>query len=212
MMRKKDYTGERFGMLTVLSYSKTIKGHKYYKCQCDCGNIKDISGSHLVTGASKSCGCMVVKTTIKRSTTHGQSHTRLFSIWQGMKDRCYNSNSAVYKYYGKRGITISDEWKNDFSAFQKWSMEHGYSDDLSIERIDVNGNYDPSNCEWITLKDQAKNRTTSRYITINGITKQMIDWCKESPVTTTTVYKRIRDGWNVIDALTKPDQRKTSIR
>jgi hypothetical protein len=94
----------------------------------------------------------------------------------------------------------------------KWSSNNGYSNELTIERIDVNDDYKPSNCKWITLKDQAKNKTTSRYITINGITKQMIDWCKESPVSTTTVYKRMRDGWNVIDALTKPDQRKLSIR
>ena len=209
MMKVKDYTGVRFGMLTVLRPAYIKKGHKYYTCRCDCGNIKDISGSHLATGASKSCGCGVVRATIKRNTTHGLSKTRLFSIWMGMKRRCFNPNEPSYQYYGGRGITMCKEWKSDFMNFHDWSIENGYSDNLSIDRINADGNYEPTNCRWANAKEQASNKTNNHIVTINGVSKPIMEWCKEYSVTATTVYQRMRNGWNEIDAITKPDQRKS---
>lgn len=213
-MKAKDYTGERFGKLLVIGVSerKDKTGHKFYRCLCDCGKEKDISGSHLATGASKSCGCEVGSSAKKRNTTHGMSHSRLFSIWMGMKKRCTNANDRSYKHYGGRGINICDEWKADFMSFYDWSINNGYTEDLSIDRIDVNGNYEPSNCRWVSRLEQAKNKRSNHEVTINGKTQLITDWCKESPVTATTVYARLRQGYKVKDAIFMPDQRRTSPR
>lgn len=210
MMEPKDYTGKRFGKLIVLGISdkKGKSGHKYYRCLCDCGNEKDISASHLATGASKSCGCGVRLATIKRNTTHGLSKSRLFTKWMNMKSRCSNPNDKAYAYYGGKGIKVCDEWQTNFMAFYDWSMSNGYSDNLTIERIDVNGDYMPNNCKWIPFCDQAKNKSNNRFVEINGTKKLISEWCKESPVSMTTIYQRIRNGWNEIDAITMPDQRK----
>lgn len=207
-MSAKDYTGNRYGMLTVLGVAYKKSGHKYYTCKCDCGNTKVISASHLVTGASKSCGCMVRRSTIERNTTHGQSKTRLYTIWTSMKKRCFDPNSHAYHLYGNRGITVCDEWKESFESFRDWSIANGYSDSLSIDRIDVDGNYEPGNCRWTTAIGQARNKRNNRVVTINGVTKFMVDWFEESPVSITTIYQRLRNGWNVEDAILKPDQRK----
>lgn len=207
-MRLRDLTGKKYGQLTTLGVDKIVKGHKYYLCRCDCGSVKSISGSHLVTGATQSCGCLKSHRTTERNTTHGKSNTRLFSIWQGMKKRCNNSNNQAYKYYGARGIHVCGEWINDFSKFYNWSISNGYSDNLTLERIDVNGNYEPKNCKWIPFEDQARNRRDTTHITINGETKRMSEWAKESPVTTTTIYQRIKDGWTIEDAILTPPHKK----
>ena len=207
-MKARDLSGNTYGHLTVLNYDKTIKGHKYYLCKCDCGKIKSISGSHLSTGSSKSCGCKVAEKTIERNTTHSLSKTRLYHIWIGMKERCLNPNSHAFKNYGGRGIHICNEWLNDFVEFYKWSIANGYSDDLTIERIDVNGNYEPQNCTWISLSEQNKNKRNVIYITINGITKSITKWADDSPVNLVTIYKRLQRGWDYETAITAPDQRK----
>lgn len=204
-MRERDLTGLQFGDLTVISLALREKGkRKYYRCQCSCGNIKDISASHLVTGASRSCGCKVRERTIERNLKHGDTNTRLFSIWSSMRKRCNNKNDM---HYGGRGISVCNEW-NDYQTFKEWSIASGYDDNLTIERIDVNKGYCPQNCTWIPLSKQAKNKTNSRYVTINGKTALITEWCKVAPVTVTTVYQRIRNGWNVEDALTLTDRRK----
>lgn len=208
MMIAKDYSGMRFGKLTVLRLSYVRKGHKYYTCQCDCGRIKDICGSHLATGASRSCGCMVREATIRRNTTHGQSKTRLFSIWSSMRERCSNKNLKAYKWYGGRGITVCPEWNESFENFKDWSMKNGYSESLSIDRINNDGNYEPNNCRWVGAKEQARNSRNNHVVTINGVSKIITEWFEESPVTHTTIYQRIKDGWEVQDAIMKPDQRK----
>lgn len=209
-MKAKDYTGQRFGKLVVLGLSEKRgkSGHKYYRCLCDCGKEKDISASHLVTGASKSCGCGVLLALKKRNTTHGMSRSRLFTIWMGMKRRCMNPNEKSYVYYGGRGISICDEWKADFMAFHDWSVNNGYAENLSIDRIDSDGNYEPSNCRWVPLSEQNRNKRDNHLVTINGKTQLMSDWCKESKVSMTTVYERLRKGYKIEDALFAPDQRQ----
>lgn len=150
----KDLSGMRFGMLTVVKRGENDKNrHAMWYCKCDCGKAILVSSSALLNGNQKSCGC-----SNKRRTSHGESKSRLYHIYSGMKQRCYNPNNNRYEYYGARGIQLCDEWKSNYGAFAEWSKAHGYSDSLSIDRIDVNGDYSPDNCRWIPLEDQSKNR------------------------------------------------------
>lgn len=164
----KDLHGQRFGRLVVLDSHKTIDGVTYWECICDCGNHSNVSTIKLTSGHTKSCGCLIKETTGEINKTHGKSNTRLYRIYQGMKARCYRKSTHNYFRYGGRGITVCDEWLDDFMNFYNWSMENGYSDGLSIDRIDNNGNYCPNNCRWVTATYQANNRRTSRYITVDG--------------------------------------------
>ena len=153
--------GKQYFYLTPISVaeppSNTSDQHKYFLCECVCGNKKVVSSANIGHG-TKSCGC-------KRfgvPKTHGYaSHKRydnLYHIWNGMKFRCENPNSKDYKHYGQRGIKINDEWRHDFLSFRKWSLEHGYQVGLTIDRIDVDGNYEPSNCRWITREENNRNK------------------------------------------------------
>lgn len=121
-----------------------------------------------------------------------------------MKTRCYNTNSPTYKNYGGRGIKVCDEWVNNFEAFYKWSMENGYKDGLQIDRIDNDGDYGPSNCRWVTSKENYNNRRTSRFVTINGETKTIAQWCEIYNIKDNVVRARISRGWDEVKAITTP--------
>lgn len=138
-------------------------------------------------------------------TKHGKSRTRLYKIYHGMKQRCLNPNNPEFKNYGGRGITICDEWLADFMSFYEWAKENGYEENLSIERKNVNGNYEPDNCEWIPLSKQCWNRTDTHYITANGITKTIKQWSDISGVPMTVINARIdKFGWSPEDAVSIP--------
>jgi len=158
----KDRIGKKFGKLTIINVIKNKGKKTYVLCKCDCGNTKQIRLDGITSGLVVSCGCFNKEQAIKtgkKKRTHGKTHTRIYRIWRKMKERCYyEADRRKYKYYGGRGITVYEEWKNSFEKFYDWAITHGYADNLSIDRIDVNGNYEPSNCRWITMAEQQRNK------------------------------------------------------
>lgn len=138
----------------------------------------------------------------KYPKTHGLSKTRLHVIWHSMYCRCYYPSTNQYKNYGGRGITICEEWKKNFVSFYNWAMNNGYKESLTIDRIDVNGNYEPNNCRWITRKEQSSNTTQNIFYTIDGETKTSKQWCETYNINQTTFKDRLKRGWTLKEALT----------
>lgn len=158
-----DLTGQKFGKLLVQERTGSNKNRDaMWKCLCDCGKETTVSSRYLRSGRIKSCGCLRHKLTPADYTVHGQRFTRLYRIWLGMKARCNIPSSTSFPYYGARGITVCPEWANSFEVFWKWAVANGYQDGLSIDRINVDGNYEPSNCRWATAKEQRHNRRDSK--------------------------------------------------
>lgn len=151
--------GEKFGRLTVISRNTK---EKKWTCICECGNTVSVIASNLNKGNTKSCGCLQRDIRSITGKKHGMEGTKIYHVWKSMKQRCFNSNHKSFKYYGGRGITVCDEWKNDFQAFYDWAMANGYKEGLTIDRIDANGNYEPSNCEWVTQKQNNSHRRLGR--------------------------------------------------
>ena len=158
--RFKDEIGNKYGFLTVVSFSHydSKKHAHFWNCKCDCGNMTVKNGNSLRRKEATSCGCKKIKRFIgnKLRETHSGSYTRLYQTWHGMKSRCYRKTDVAYERYGGRGIKVCEEWQNDFETFRDWALQNGYSDTLSIDRIDNDGNYEPSNCQFITLAENTK--------------------------------------------------------
>lgn len=186
------WIGQKFGKLTVIEPVYVEKRHRWlWRCKCDCGNETIAWPNLLIRGKQTACHCGKSKTFHDMYYIHGESHTRLSEIWSGMKKRCDNKNSASYSNYGGRGITYCEAWK-EYLNFREWALNNGYTDEMSLERKDVNGNYCPENCTWISIRDQAKNKTTSIKIEINGISKCLSEWCEIYGKNYSKVHSRIR--------------------
>lgn len=152
----RDLRSEKFGRLTPIEY---IKGYPAkWVCICDCGNRTTVNQGNLVSGSTKSCGCLNKSTLVSRSTRHGQSGTKLYNVYYHIIHRCEDRNHRAFKYYGGKGVKMCDEWRSDFMAFFNWSAKNGYKEGLSIDRIDSSGDYEPNNCRWVTATHNNRNR------------------------------------------------------
>jgi len=195
-----DVTGFKYGLLTVIERavrpSHLKSQDSYWLCECSCIDKKRIivGKTSLRSGNTKSCGCLNQSIITK----HGMSTSRIMDIYAHMKQRCYNSKSHNYEAYGGRGITVCEAWLNSdngFNNFYKWALQNGYDENLTIDRVDVNGNYEPNNCRWANAVTQANNRRNTIYLTIEGETKTIGEWAKENNLNTATLRGRIKMGW-----------------
>ena len=199
-----DLTGKRFGKLTVIKKHNQDKwGGWNWLCMCDCGNETVVSGGHLRGLKTKSCGCSRKET---KNFTHKMTGSRLYKVWRAMKSRCYYEKSEMFKHYGGRGITVCDEWKNSFISFYDWSIKNGYDENAergqcTIDRIDVNGNYEPNNCRWATIKQQANNTRRNHLIKYNGKTQTVSQWANELGVEPDSIFSRLQKGFTEEEAL-----------
>ena len=192
-----DLTGETINGVCVIEREGLKSGKATWKCECHCGKLFIVRGVDLKHGRTKSCGCNISKSTIKRSTKHGDHGTRIYTTWKGIKARCFNKNEKAYKYYGARGIDMCKEWKNNYLVFKQWAYDNGYDDTLTIDRIDINGNYEPNNCRWVTQKEQNNNTRRTIKITINGLTKSLKEWCGYLDLNYNTIYRKYRLNENI---------------
>ncbi|WP_461246525.1 hypothetical protein [Treponema sp. R6D11] len=193
-----DMAGKRFGRLKVIGLHNAGKTSRW-NCLCDCGKTTIVNSQSLRRGFTKSCGCLSAELLTKgHRIKHGLTlkNRRLARIWYGMKDRCFNVKNSRYNRYGGRGITVCDEWKNDLLLFFTWAMNNGYADNLSIDRIDNDGNYCPENCRWVSNGEQARNKSSNRKLTVNGITRTLIEWCEITGMKFETIEGRIKRGWS----------------
>jgi len=196
MANYKNLIGSKFERLTVLSEFGVKNRKRYWNCACECGNKSVVRGSELNYGSVKSCGCLQKDSV----TTHGNTNKRLFRIWKQMIKRCTNPKHNRYHLYGAKGIKVCDIWLNNFSAFENWSLVNGYKDNLSIVRINTEGDYKPSNCRWSTAAEQ--NRNYSRNIKYKG--ECAIDAAKRLGGNVHLVTKRVALGWTLEKAFTTP--------
>lgn len=195
-------------------YISPSDGHKRqrWKCRCECGNEVIAIGNAIRKGQTLSCGCyhsdcakQVIKKAIESNKTHGESTQRLYKIWAGIKVRCYLETDQHYAIYGARGIKVCDEWYNSYEMFRDWALQNGYDEKLTIDRINVSGNYEPSNCRWATTKEQANNRRGNVLITYDGKTQTLQQWAEEIGINPTTLRDRLyKFNYTVEDAFTLP--------
>lgn len=206
------WIGKKYNRLTVIAFENVKRGKTScwnWIVRCDCGALKSVNPYRVLNGNTKSCGCYKAEHTVefnrREKAKHNGRRTRLYTIWHGMKQRCYCETCHDYKNYGERGIVICDEWKNDFSAFRDWALQNGYSEKLSIDRIDVNGNYCPENCRWVDCQTQNRNRTTNAAVLYRGKEYTYADLADMSGIRYGTLYARIcHRGWSVEKAMNTP--------
>lgn len=214
------YIGNKYNFLTVLGFEYDKYGNRCFRCICDCGKIVLETPRYLISGHVKSCGCkqrelLRDEFIVHGGCTHGKPE-RLYRVYRGMIARCYDTSNENYMNYGGRGIEICEEWRNDYATFREWAFAHGYDEkkdrkEQSIDRIDNNGNYEPNNCRWATMKVQRQNQRPHKEhkkratIIINGVEYPKKDVCAEYGVSVETFDYRVKHkGMSIVDALTSP--------
>lgn len=202
----KDLSDMVFGRLTVIERASNIGDRRTtWLCKCICGNEKVIESCSLHSGKTKSCGRLLSERMKETKFKHGFDGDRLWSIWKSMIKRCYNKSHKAYDRYGGRGISICCEWKDNFLSFRDWSLNNGYAENLTIDRKDNDGNYEPNNCRWTIDEVQNYNKSNTIHITINSFTKNISEWSTISGIPKKLIYDRFKRGWKGIDLL-KPKQ------
>lgn len=211
-MAEKNYVGQRFGRLEVVErLPKYRNGYTYYRCKCDCGGETITYSSQLVGGKTRSCGCLANEEARERFTTHGKRKTQLYRVWAGIKDRTNPDNHNCKDNYRKLGVKMCKEWHDSFETFYEWAINNGYKEEklpngrnkYEIDRIDTYGDYEPSNCRWITNKEQMNNQTTNKLITYKGKTQTLAQWRDELGFDYGLVEQRLCKGWSVERAFTE---------
>lgn len=215
MKRKKHpdiQIGDVFGKLTVVALDKPSKRsiERMWLCRCECGNMKSANDARLKIGHVKSCGCFMSQRIRETQTTHGQTKTPLYAVWRGIKARCNNPRHKAYARYGGRGITVCEEWNNSFETFKDWAYANGYSQELSIDRIDNDKGYSPDNCRWADVYTQANNMSHNITFCYNGETHTVAEWARILNVGYGALKKRVKEGWNVDDVVNKPYKKHKS--
>lgn len=219
---KKDIIGSKFGKLTII---KEVKPHirpsgatvPMFECFCECGAIVNVCKYELTTGKIKSCGCLK-KEHAKRISTHGESKTRLYALWRTMKSRCYGKYYHGYANYGGRGISVCDEWKRNFLTFKEWAISNGWSENKpgkqqSLDIIDTNGNYEPSNCRFVSMKTQENNRRNSLQFNYNGLTFTLLELSQRFNIPRCTLYDRIvKYGYSIEEAIMYKPHEKSHLK
>ena len=198
-LKQRNLIGKKFGKLTVIEMcGNNGKGTHYKsKVKCECGKIYKVNDTELING--RRTGCRSCNSYLKK---HGKTNTKLFNVWQSMKQRCYYKSNKEYKNYGGRGIKMCEEWKNDFMQFYNWSINSGYKKGLTIDRIDVNGNYEPNNCRWATQLEQANNKRNNILITYKGITDTLPNWARKTGIQRSCLEYRYSHNWDIERMLT----------
>ena len=200
-----DITGQRFGSWTVLEKAPPRPGGKgaYWICECDCGAISEVQGASLRKGDSKSCGCRKGEFVSYARSAKRYPYRRLKIIWRNMIARCENESAISYPLYGARGITVCPEWKS-LNAFAIWSLENGYSDNLTIDRIDGSKGYSPDNCRWVSKIEQQNNKCNNHLLTVDGVTDTIANWARKTGLSHSLISSRIDNGWNDERAVKTP--------
>lgn len=204
MMHMELKIGQRFGRLTVIERApdgndKSKYNAVRYYCRCDCGSVVSVRKNGLISGNTKSCGCLSKEV---HSTQKGLISHPLYNIWRGMKKRCYSKTDHAYRNYGGRGITVCEEWKNSFLSFYEWALRSGYNQGLSLDRVDNDKGYSPDNCRWATNTEQGNNRRTNHHLEYNGETLTLAQWQAKTGIRQETIRRRLKNGWSIEDALT----------
>lgn len=207
MSRRLELTGQKFNRLTVIEYvGQNDRNLSLWRCRCDCGNEIVRTGNAILQGHTKSCGCAKKCRHDVKKKKHGGSYDALYDVWVQMRRRCHNPKSSAYSYYGGRGISVCEEWRDEgtgYISFRAWALQNGYTKGLTIERVDVNGNYCPENCKWIPKARQSDNTRRTIWIEYNGEKHNLKQWSRILGMSDETIRYRYHRGLPVEEVLKK---------
>ncbi len=203
-----DLTNQKFGRWLVISEAPRKNGKRMWNCVCECGTHRVVRGTSLTSKGTLSCGCYTKEVVSKIAGKHYGQGTRLYAVWDSMRQRCYNSNNSAYYNYGGRGIKVCKEW-DDFAVFREWALLNGYDEkakknECTLDRINVNLSYSPDNCRWVSAKIQGINKRNTVYVTYKGITLSLSEWAEKLNIKYPTLWRRYKYYHMTGDKLFRP--------